>query len=518
MQKARPFHPLLFAAFPVLSLFSANVRQVATTTVIVPLVAALAGAIVALVIGRMISRDSRRVALVVSIIALLTFSYGYAYKAVEGRSIGDVLIGGDLLLLPAYILIGSGLVVSAVRARGDLLKATSLLNVVSIGLVVSALVGIAAFKVPTAMRGTDTDDAFSSVPVESSGAGGRDIYYVILDRYSGEDSMRNVYGFDNSQFLDALRNKGFFIAGVARSSYPDTSHSVAAALNMDTLDGLAAQVGRSSGDWQPLYEAIQRNKVVPFLQRRGYRYVHVGSWWEATHTSPLADENLSYDSRSEFTQVLFDYSILRPIAKVLGVGEDRLDSRRAHWRRIRFQFEELARANRPGPTFVFAHILSPHYPFAFSPDGRFVSLDEERTMSRRDNYINQVKYANAQVLRWLDGLLAVPEGERPIVIIQSDEGSQPVRTDNLPGFGWGTTATQADLDEKFPILNAFYLPGLEGPRPSAHMNQINTFRFIFSRYFGADLQLLPDRSFVFRDPEHPYDFAEVTERVRAPSP
>ena len=45
---------------------------------------------------------------------------------------------------------------------------------------------------------------------------------------------------------------------------------------------------------------------------------------------------------------------------------------------------------------------------------------------------------------------------------------------------------------------------------------VNTFRLILTRYFGAEMPILPDRTFGFESDVHPCLFAEVTERFRAP--
>jgi hypothetical protein len=45
------------------------------------------------------------------------------------------------------------------------------------------------------------------------------------------------------------------------------------------------------------------------------------------------------------------------------------------------------------------------------------------------------------------------------------------------------------------------------------MTTVNTFRFVFDRYFGADLPLLPDRLYQYRDKSHPYDFTDVSGRA-----
>jgi hypothetical protein len=37
---------------------------------------------------------------------------------------------------------------------------------------------------------------------------------------------------------------------------------------------------------------------------------------------------------------------------------------------------------------------------------------------------------------------------------------------------------------------------------------------IFHDYFGADLPLLPDRTWIYQDVRHPYRFTEVTDELK----
>ena len=64
------------------------------------------------------------------------------------------------------------------------------------------------------------------------------------------------------------------------------------------------------------------------------------------------------------------------------------------------------------------------------------------------------------------------------------------------------------------ILNALYLPGQTTAPLTPEMTPVNTFRIIFNRYFGTDMELLPDRNYVNVDRLHLYDFVDVTDIVR----
>jgi len=57
-----------------------------------------------------------------------------------------------------------------------------------------------------------------------------------LDAYAREDTLRELYDLDNRDFLDALEQRGFFVADRGRSNYPQTRYSIASSLNMSYLD------------------------------------------------------------------------------------------------------------------------------------------------------------------------------------------------------------------------------------------------------------------------------------------
>ena len=69
------------------------------------------------------------------------------------------------------------------------------------------------------------------------------------------------------------------------------------------------------------------------------------------------------------------------------------------------------------------------------------------------------------------------------------------------------------LDQKFSIFAAYYLPGVDASELYPTMSSVNTFRLILDLYFDADLPLLPDRAWIHRDKHHPFDLTDVTDRL-----
>lgn len=78
-----------------------------------------------------------------------------------------------------------------------------------------------------------------------------DIYYIIFDRYASAWTLKEIYNFNNSEFITYLSNKGFYIASESKSNYLRTGHSLASSLNMEFINYLSKNMGEDSDDWNP---------------------------------------------------------------------------------------------------------------------------------------------------------------------------------------------------------------------------------------------------------------------------
>lgn len=513
-----PYYAIGLAAFPVLHLYRTNVHEVDTGQALVTLGIVVGGAVVLLALAWLVLRDVRRAGLLAALLVLLFFSYGYVADAVEDWEVAGISVGRDryVLGLWAVLAIGGGYLL--LKIRRSLPDVTKILNGVAAVLILITAVPIAIDKIggPGEVKAVSHP---SIIPTPSPGEGTngkRDIYYVNFDRYGGEDTLRNNFDFENLPFLHELESRGFVVAHDARSNYPNTGHSMSSMLNMTYLDEVAEEVGPSSGEWSPLYGLIKDHAVGRFLKAQGYRYVHIGSWFEATRTSSIADVNLSYDPLSEFSRTLLETTPLEPLSKAFGFGEDKLDPRRVAWARVLYQLEQLVTAGNDGkPTFVLAHIILPHEPYVFERDGSFLDAGVMKRRHWHRNYLEQLLFANEMMERTADRLLAGPAESDPIIIFASDEGpppgSDPANPSDDP-TSW-VSKTEKQLRQKFGILAALYLPGVRDPGISQSITPVNFFRKVFSLYFGADLPALPNDSYVWQDLKHLYAFTRITDKV-----
>jgi len=92
-----------------------------------------------------------------------------------------------------------------------------------------------------------------------------DVYYIILDGYAGSKSLQMLLNYDNSEFIDFLTNKGFYVPSESFSNYKWTRHSIPSTLNMKYINSLAEEKGIDSMNIQKLVEISRDNTVVKIL-------------------------------------------------------------------------------------------------------------------------------------------------------------------------------------------------------------------------------------------------------------
>jgi hypothetical protein len=501
-----PLHPLLLGAFPVLFLFAENVdQQVTLAPLWPPLGAALLGGLATLLLGAAVLRDWLRGPLLASLLVALFFSFGHVWNLV------DPYLDGRRYLLGAYVVVALAGAWLIWRGGRWVRPAATALNVAALLLVIFNGVRIGDYALsPVAQEGVVAPTP--AVPVQQPERR-PDIYYIILDRYANSEALRELYDFDNEPFLSALEDRGFTIARDAWANYWKTAFSVTSSLSMDYLDPDRYDLTEPP-TFGPIHNALRDHLPVPVtLKALGYEYVHLGNYWEPTATNVDADISLRYQEASEFASALRATTALMLLSPLGAVDNDPETIEFADLARATtlFAFDRLEESvERPGPTFVFAHILVPHPPYVFNADGSAPTEEQRRERAEAAEYVEQLQWTNQRVLAAIDALLDVPAGEEPIIILQADEGPWPTAfSRNQRHFQW-LDASAEEILQKFGILNAFHLPGVDAADAGItdRTSPVNEFRIIFNSYFGSDLPLLPDETYLSPDYARMYEFVE----------
>lgn len=489
----RAYYPALFVLYPALFLFAHNIEETAFEALLLPMaLTALVAGMVGLA-ARLAVRDRRKAALLTFISLFAIFSYGHAMNILSG-------IKGFPAAVPVAASIGAWIGVAVVlgffvvRAKRPLTGLTSFLNLSVAILVVLALVQVAGFYLRPLLAPRPEKSPMAGLKLDAAAArreGGRpDIYYLIFDRYGAGRTLRDYFDFDNSEFLGYLKSKGFYVAGNSHCNYVGTSLSLASSLNMEYLDFLTKKgpVKKSV-----ITRMVQDYEVWRLLRSAGYRFIHFGDWYEPTRINRNADLNFRsggmIDLSSDFARKFLETTLARPFFRDSVMASTTSDQ-------LLEKFSRLAEiSGTPGPKFVFAHILLPHHPFLFGPNGENAMNGDAPSRFQDRKYIDQLRFTNTKIRELVDAILAKSERD-PIIILQSDEGpGDEEKPLNLLRRFTGNNRYALNARIRCRILNAYRFPGVDPGVFYPAISPVNSFRLLFDRYFGTSFGLLPDKTY-----------------------
>lgn len=480
-------YPFLLAIFPILALWNHNARFVELRSVARSLVITLATVAILLVLFRLILRDWHRAGLLTSLIALLFFSYGHTFlflgENLESLARHRYVVAGfvGVFLLVLWLV---------VKKLDQPEKYEGFLTITSIALVTFSILQLAWYEY-SVYRASAEAESRSEIAVDSMSLQGTDnrpdVFWIILDAYGRSDVLQEYYDYDNTEFLQELQNIGFYVATCSQANYPDTILSILSTMNMDYLQNVATE----SGALPQLSKSVVRKT----FDALGYKTITFENYF-GDHFDLFEDIRLNRQRAitglnllrrtNEFEAILMQTSLLRLfidmpqlIPSFLEVAEE--DSWYYElYLQTQYILDTLPTLpSMEGPNFFFTHLVVPHTPYIFAPDGSFLLTENTSVHTEKIGYRNNVAFIDnrlPEVLRAIIDNSDIP----PIIIIQGDHG--PTSRDVSPG-------------KRLPILNVYYLSDEAEGDLNPYSTPVNTFRVLFNHYFDTDYEYLEDLSY-----------------------
>tara|TARA_B100001179_G_scaffold231101_1_gene220191 strand:+ start:127 stop:1683 length:1557 start_codon:yes stop_codon:yes gene_type:complete len=513
-KKFNIIHLFLIALFPVLIIYSQNVHEISIQEIILPTSLIFFAAILLWLLVRFIIKNSEKSALIISLLLVLSFSYGHVYLLVDDFTLGNSDIGRHQYLLIPFVI---SLIVGTyyiVKTKGQLNNASTIFNAIGGAVLAVVIIGIMAHSIEnidsfdSELITTETSLATYDTTIEAFTLhqdeirNYPDVYYIILDGYMSSNSLNEFLNYDNQEFVSYLTNKGFNVNHKSYSNYPGSIPSVTSTLNMMYLNFLAEeQVGQIKIPQKMYVE----NTVMQNFKSAGYKIINIQRPFPFIVSSSLFDSVMCERNKYVDSQ-LFSMTIKTSILVFLLEKWEEHELREA----ALCNFAELSKQQQKfnEPIFVFSHILVPHPPYLFGPEGEPVSSVRPQGLESwqdKEGYINNVKFANKKITQIIDELLTDPENP-PVIIIQADHGY---------GFDIDMSElSKENLEQKMSIFSAYYLPGTEENLSDDVITPVNTFRIIFNSYFDADYDLLENKMYLIDDNDGGY--VDVTNILTSP--
>ncbi len=499
-----PFHPFLISLYPALALLAFNIKEIEPSAAYRALLASFLLVGVMFLIFWAVTRSSARAALVSSLFAVLFFSYGHVYTVFKDVPVLGIVFGKQSILSVIYLLLFVVGVFLIFRKLKDTRSLTATMNFFAL-----VLVALPVFQIASSLFTFSRSAALvaEKIPVENSlsapaGQPLPDVYFIILDTYAGQGFLSEELQFDNSAFIRQLEDLGFVVMRCSQSNYVQTELSLSSTLNLDYLSEIDPRYVAGYQDRSELPALIKQSRVRRSLQELGYRTLSFGtgySWSEIRDADifyyPGNDGLLWLGNHAGLNQfeamfIRTTGSLLLTTLKSSAINDLERVVDHPYKDHINIQLFVLDTLQRipevGGHKFVFAHLLIPHGPFVFGPDG--VLLEDQMIGDKepdgsdlqRDTFVKgfvpQVQYINGRMIPILKSLIEDSDTP-PIIIVQGDHGpfSNP------------------------SVLNAYYLPGGEDIGLYPTITPVNSFRLIFNAYFGTNYELLPDVSYSSTD-------------------
>ena len=516
IKKTSVFHPYLFAIFPIISTYSANMQELLPIYLIQPVIIITIFTTIIFLITKLIFKNWSKTGVFVSLIIGLVFSYGHVYLQISGFELSGFEIGRHVFLIIPYIVTFLIVGIYVFKTKLKFENITKILNVVAMTLILVSVVSIGIYAIENEglgiiVLGKEVIDQKSGIEIDVQNekmialVGDLqkypDVYYILFDGYAGESSLEKDFGFDNSNFIKLLEQKGFFVASNSYSNYPQTFLSVPSTMNMQYLNYLKDVLGEESKDQITPMMMMENSLVSEIFKSKGYKIVtFLNNSFDNINADYLACKNTSFFEGNKLMSIIIKINIFQYFLEWIEL-ENLRNNQECYFTELpnlKNQFEE--------PVFVFAHILLPHPPNVFGPNGEHVMpriyYNEWGTQEDKDRYLDTLQYANLRIEEIVNKILKDNERDS-IIIISSDHGTDF-------DFDWNDPTNEM-LKQRFSNLNAYYMPkGQE--LLYENITPVNSFRIIFNSNFNGNFELLEDKAY-WSTYDKPYNFKDVTEVV-----
>ncbi len=430
--------------------------------------------------------------------ATLTVFFGPKFAGIQDQENRIALT--FTFLVPICLVFG---IIFMIHKRPNWLRAVDvLLNIFVLSSIITSTILLGRHIVT--LTKFDTNQNSSSV-IEVAGTEDLgelpDVYYLILDAYGRADVLREIYGYDNSDFLDFLESHGCYVARESIANYTKTALCMISSLNLNYVQNVIPASEPRTLPESVLSSYLNQNLVMQTFREMGYNIVTFESGFSLTDITS-ADYQLDpiIHGLNPFESILLSHSIVVYPAKIstlfnrLAFGA----SYSGHIARQEYILDTLpALEVIPSPKFVFAHIILPHLPFVFQADGTidlpdrpFNFMDgsdfEGSLEEYHSGYVQQLQYLNGRLEHIVDAILSKP-GTPPVIVLQADHGPRSL-------LDWKAPSARA-LHETFSILNVYCLPEKSTESLYPGISPVNSFRVLLNLYFDKDYPLLPDESY-----------------------
>ncbi len=420
-----------------------------------------------------------------ALMAFLLLGYNFIFGSVRdmlSKHFGKTFLWHYSFILPASFLFFLAIFIWLKKRKTPLTKLLSYLNLLFALLVVIDTIWLGSKMITTTHASAGIS---KEVHIINDTCNKPDIYFIILDAYSGNTALKEKFNFDNSEFENELQNRGFYVFNNSRSNYNYTPYSIASILNMDYLN--LDMKTKNQGNLNYCYRMISNSRVTEFLEANKYTLYNY-SIFDFPGQPSVNSDNFLPTRTKLITEQTFVSRIWNDILSNAASGKLPIHAIEKKYvyshfynneNAIRLTLEKAAQKTTT-PKFVYTHLMMPHHPYYFDSMGKalpFDSLVEGKQMNKH-NYVEYLQYCNKRILLLLENILKTSPSP-PVVVVAGDHGFRYF-------------IDKEDHKYCFMNLAAVYLPGKDYRNFNSNLSSVNLFPIVFNSLFQQHFPLRKD--------------------------
>ena len=314
-----------------------------------------------------------------------------------------------------------------------------------------------------------------------------DVYHMVLDFYAHEDILRTRFDFDNNGFINELNSLGFKKENL-KANYQYTHLSIPSTTNMKHFYSADEEEKNYMNE---TYFSFDKSVEAHIAKKLGYEVIEIST----------VDDNFFSAIFGDFSKIFLRTSMLSVVDdSPLPIHNLWLSKKQRHFQE---NLNKLSKIHEnPEMTWVYFYSTPPHPPFIFNSDGpkklnndkyNKFTIENIKSISTKENYIEQLKYVNKVTLEAIRKILN--NSSNSIIIIHSEDGMNYSNESLVDENG---NIIEEVFQELFSTISFIYTPDNCISDQESIKTNINIISSLFRKCF--DLEISDNENTKFWNP------------------
>lgn len=479
---------VLACIYPCFFIFYANIEEIGLkglTYIIEPILAYLTIALVVYFISYVVTKRVAKASFITAFIISMIFNFVMINKVFNFVFACDYKLQVIVMTIMIVLMI---VIIKCTKLKIDYEMLCDLICLAITFLVVTDCI-MAGVKLCN-----KHDVKKSEVKITKTKESDRNIYYMILDEYSGEEGLEYYYGQNNDELYDFLEDTGCNVIRKTHNYEGLFTHEIVPnILNLDYVTSISGVASKN-------VELTQNAKLIEFFKNSGYsiKLVNDDGFLKDDGCEVVGGKKYkkyAIDEKRNTQQTIYSQSVISVLLLMFNKLEYSIEQKQEAAREKEALFDSFYDncCVSDEKKVLIGYFNIPHEPFLFEHDGTVTDDTNVGDWGDKDKYTEQLGYVNTQIKRIVEKI--VKDDPNSIIVIQSDHGSRYAK-DNMSKYKKKNYDEVKETENMQNVINVVYMGG-EKLDIQDGTSCINTWRSILNKEFGADLDMIDCDKFIY---------------------